>query len=303
MDRFKNVTRLTLILLLGSLIGACGSTPATNGDRGGGAVTINAVATTSIIGDLVQNVGGTRVNVYTILGPGVDSHTYSPTPRDAQAVASSQILFENGLGLEGWLEKLLQNAGGSRATVITSNGLTPINGGDPHMWFDVQRTIRYVENIRDGLKQVDAAGAGAYDSNAAAYIAQLKQLDAELVTQFATIPPERRKLVTNHDTFGYLATRYGFVIVGNVFQSISTDQEPSAQQIATLVKQIKAQNVPAIFTENIVNPRLAEQVGAEAGVKVVSALYTDALGAPGSPGDTYLKLMRYDAQQIVGALK
>jgi ABC-type Zn uptake system ZnuABC Zn-binding protein ZnuA len=246
-------------------------------------------------------------------------------------VAEAQLLIENGLGLEEWLQEVTQNAGGSRPTVIASEGLTPIagfaehddeqhgdepaasatasgaaeehGGADPHMWFDVQNTIAYVERIRDGLKQVDPAGATAYDANAAAYIAQLKQLDAEIVQQTQTIPAARRKLITNHDTFGYFAKRYDFEIVGAVFEGVSTEQEPSAQQIAALVSRIKNDGVPAIFTENTVNPRLAEQIAGEVGVNVVTSLYTDALGEPGSDGDTYIKMMRYDTQQIVGALK
>jgi ABC-type Zn uptake system ZnuABC Zn-binding protein ZnuA len=167
----------------------------------------------------------------------------------------------------------------------------------------VQNTIRYVENIRDGLKQVDVANASTYDANAAAYIEQLKQLDAEIVTLVESVPAERRKLITNHDTFGYFARRYGFEVVGNVFEGVSTEQEPSAQQIARLVKLIEEQQVAAVFTENTVNPRLAEQIAGEAGINVVTTLYTDALGEPGSEGATYIDMMRYDVQQIVEALK
>jgi ABC-type Zn uptake system ZnuABC Zn-binding protein ZnuA len=315
-------------MAVGGLLSACGNTDslatnggpgvATSGATGNG---IKAIATTSILADLVKNVGGDRVQVQTLLAPGTDPHTYAPTPSDVQALAESQIIFENGLGLEEWLAELTENAGGTRPTIVASQGLTPLERneaaggaaehqhgtseqhGDPHMWFDVRNTIRYVENIRDGLKQVDSAAAGTYDANAAAYIEQLKQLDAEIVKLVETVPAARRKLITNHDTFGYFAQRYGFEVVGNVFEGVSTEQEPSAQQIAQLVKLLKEQQVPAVFTENTVNPRLAEQVAAEAGVKVVTTLYTDALGPAGSDGDTYLKLMRYDAQQIVEALK
>lgn len=275
------------------------------------AQTINAIATTSIIGDLVANVGGERVNVRAILPPGTDPHTFTLAPADVQAVAESQILFENGLGLEAWLEELIANAGGSRLVVTVSEGLTPIEGladedgrgDDPHMWFDVQRAIGYVENIRAGLKEVDPAGAGAYDANAAAYIEQLRQLDAEIEQQLATIPDDRRKLITNHDTFGYFAQRYGFEVVGSVFEGVSTEEEPSAQQVAQLVDLIRSENVPAIFTENTVNPRLAEQIATEADISVVTSLYTDALGEPGSDGDTYIDMMRYNVAQIVAALR
>jgi ABC-type Zn uptake system ZnuABC Zn-binding protein ZnuA len=303
-----------------------------------GSEQINVVATTSIIADLAQNVGGERVNVDALLPPGADPHTYSPKPSDVQAIAHSQILFKNGLGLEAWLDEVVSNAGGSRPTMAVSEGLTPIEGekhaeehgdehseeataeassataqeggehehehaADPHMWFDVQNVIGYVENIRDGLKQVDPDGAGTYDANAAAYIKQLQQLDQDITAQLESVPTERRKLVTNHDTFGYFAKRYGYKVVGSVFENVSTEQEPSAQQIAELVRALQEQNVPAVFTENTVNPRLAEQVADEAGVKVVTDLYTDALGEPGSAGDTYIKMMRHDVEQIVEALK
>lgn len=324
---------LGILLLVGGLLVGCGnagSSASTSGAATGqaspAAGSINVIATTSIIADLVKNVGGNRVNVRTLLTPGTDPHTYTPTPSDVQAIAESQIVFENGLGLEAWLSETTENAGGERPTIAVSDGIAPIegaeaehadespaasveehghdeHGADPHMWFDVQNTIRYVENIRDGLKRIDAANAATYDANTAVYIEQLKQLDAEIMTLVESVPTERRKLITNHDTFGYFARRYGFEVVGNVFEGVSTEQEPSAQQIAQLVKLIKEQQVPAVFTENTVNPRLAEQVAAEAGVNVVTTLYTDALGEPGSAGATYIDMMRYDAQQIVAALK
>jgi zinc/manganese transport system substrate-binding protein len=326
--------RWSVVILICTLLAACStpnasqSTAAESADtRNTGVATasdgINAIATTSVIADLVNNVGGEHVTIRTLLTPGTDPHSYTPSPSDVQAIAESQIVFENGLGLESWLDEVVQNAGGSRPTITVSDGITPIEAGaahseegeghseehgeehgeDPHMWFDVQNTIRYVENIRDGLKQIDAPNAASYDANAAAYIEQLKQLDAEIVALAESVPAERRKLITNHDTFGYFAKRYGFEVVGNIFEGVSTEQEPSAQQIAQLVKLIQEQQVAAVFTENTVNPRLAEQVAAEAGVKVVTTLYTDALGDPGSEGDTYIKMMRYDAQQIVAALK
>lgn len=342
----KGLGHLIALFFVSTFLAACGTGATTSPSRTGtgsaaGADTTNAteqklkaVATTSIIGDLVQNVGGEKVDVRVLLPPGTDPHSYSPTPSDVQAISEAAVLFENGLGLEAWLEELLDNAGGSRQTVIVSQGLTPLTGfedqahseesehasqtasaatehhddqhgegNDPHMWLDVQNAIGYVHSIRDGLKQVDPAGATTYDANATAYITQLQQLDAEVVQQVAAVPKDQRKLITNHDTFGYFAKRYEFEVVGSVFENISTEQEPSAQQIAQLVQLIREQNVPAIFTENTVNPRLAEQVAAEAEIKVVTDLYTDALGEAGSTGDSYIKMMRYNVQQIVGALK
>ncbi len=350
--------RLAMVVLVMALLNACGSPgETTTQDSISGSTEANTavdvlpvVATTSIIADLVKNVGGDRVQVQAILPPGADPHTFSPTPNDIQAVAEARVLFENGLGLEEWLGELTQNAGGERLTVVVTEGIATIEGGeheehstadassstqahaedehtdasssaqahaedehaedehaeegkDPHMWFDVQNTIKYVENIRDGLKQFDLVGAGTYDANAAAYLDQLKRLDADIEQQVQTIPQERRKLITNHDTFGYFAKRYDFTIVGSVFEGVSTEEDPSAQQISQLVGLIKEQNVPAIFTENTVNSRLAEQIADEAGIKIVTNLYTDALGETGSEGDSYLKMMSYNVQQIVSALK
>lgn len=273
--------------------------------------TIAAVATTSILADLVANVGGDRVEVSALLPPGADPHTFSPSPNEARAVADSQILFENGAGLEEWLGELIENAGGERPTVVVSEGVTAIEGfeheeevgPDPHMWFDPANVIIYVENIRDGLKEIDPAGAATYDANAASYIEQLRELDTENEQRLAAIPAERRKLLTNHDTFGYFAARYDFEVVGTVFEGVSTEEEPSPRQVAQLVERIREAGVPAIFAENTVNPRLAEQIADEAGVRVVTDLYTDALGEPGSEGDTYLKMMRWDVGQIVEALR
>ncbi len=316
------------------------STTAASTVRAVGGEQIETVATTSIIADLVRNVGGERVQVQALLSPGSDPHAFTPTPGDVQAIAEADIVFENGLGLETWLAEVIENAGGERPVVAVSNGITPIEGGehddehgdehaetamadaehmeatteasgaaahdhtnDPHMWFDVQHTIRYVENIRDGLQTIDPAGATTYDQNAAAYIEQLQQLDADVAALVEQIPAERRKLITNHDTFAYFAERYGFAVIGTVFANVSTEQEPSAQQIAALVERIREENVPAVFTENTVNTRLAEQVAAEAGVQVVTDLYTDALGEAGSAGDTFVKMMRHNVEQIVAALR
>ncbi len=366
----KSIGRLIVVLLGVSILGACSSAPTVSSgspsasaaasssvgvvassSAPAGSTTaatgeqIAVVATTSIIADLVANVGGERVAVSMLLPPGTDPHTYAPTPSDVQAVATAQILFVNGLGLEEWLEELTANAGGERTTIVVSDGLTPIVGGehadedatehadedatehadehadeaatgaaeedhehaeggnDPHMWLDVQNAIGYVQNIRDGLQQADPDGAATYTTNAAAYIQQLETLDAEIRELVATVPAERRKLTTNHDTFGYFAKRYGFEVLGTVFEGVSTEQEPSARQIAELVERIRDENVPAVFTENTVNARLAQQIADEAGVNVVTTLYTDALGEPGSEADTYLKMMRYDVEQIVNALK
>lgn len=174
---------------------------------------------------------------------------------------------------------------------------------DPHFWLDPNLTIRYVENIRDGLSQVDREGAATYAANAAAYIEQLKALDAWIVEQVQQVPPERRLLVTNHESFGYFADRYGFKIVGTVLPSVSSSASPSAQQLARLVEHIRASGAPAVFLETGSDARLAEQVAAETGAKVVSDLYTHSLTEPAGPAPSYLAMMRHNVTQIVNAMK
>jgi ABC-type Zn uptake system ZnuABC Zn-binding protein ZnuA len=335
MFRMTNSVRAIALLLITVIITACSAPDGTVTDASPapkevvatqqGEQTISAIATNTIIADMVRNVGGERVNVQSLLPPGADPHVYSPTPGDVQAIAASDILFRNGLGLEEWVEEVIANAGGTRPIITVTDGLEAIEGDqhddkhgdehhddehghehgdkDPHMWFDVQKAIGYAENIRNGLKQVDPDGAAIYDENAATYIQQLEELDAEIVEQVETVLGERRKLVTNHDTFGYFANRYGFEIVGTVFEGLSTEQEPSPQQVAQLVQVIQEEDVPAIFAENIANPRLAEQIANEANVEVVTDLYTDALGEPGSSADTYINMMRHNVERIVEALR
>ncbi len=175
--------------------------------------------------------------------------------------------------------------------------------GDPHFWLDPNNVIKYVENIRDGLSQADPAGAAIYAKNAEAYIAQLKELDAWIVAQLKDIPPERRLMVTNHESFGYFADRYGFKIVGTIVPSVSTDASPSAQQLARLVDRVKAAHAPAVFLETGANPQLAEQLAQETGVRVVTNLYTHSITAPGGQAPSYIAMMKFDVQTIAAALK
>ncbi len=295
------------------------------------------VATTTIIADLARNVAADTASVTSLLGPGVDPHTFQPAPRDSQTLASADVILENGLGYEEWLDQVIKNSGTKARRVVVSKGLTPRraagagevhdaaafkaeddesdhmdqvtllpkqqNAYDPHMWLDVQAAIKYVENIRDALVQYDIRNAAAYRANAQPYLAQLRDLDTYVAQQAASLPPARRKLVTNHETFGYFAERYGFEVVGTVIPSVSAEAQPSAQDVARLVDAIKAQGVPAVFAETTVNPRLAEQIARDARVKVVTTLYTDALSDAGKPADTYLKMMRFDIDEMVKALK
>ena len=264
------------------------------------------LAVESFLADIAQNVAGDRLTVEALIPLGVDPHAYQPTPRDAAKVADCSVLIVNGAGIEAFLDPLLVNAGGQRRVITASAGLTPrpdAQGehpqGDPHFWLDPNRVIQYVENIRAGLSQADPEGASVYAANAAAYIEQLKALDLWIAQQAATVQPERRLLVTNHESLGYFADRYGFTVVGAVIPSVSTDASPTAQQMAALIEQIKATGAPAIFLETGANPQLAQQIAAETGVKVVADLYTHSLSAPDGPAPTYIDMMKYNVSRIV----
>jgi zinc/manganese transport system substrate-binding protein len=285
---------------------------------------VQAVASFGILGDLVKNVGGEAVAVTTLIGPGVDAHTYDPAPADLVVLTKADVIFENGLGFEPWLDRFFASAQPSGARVVATEGITPREAGadelegeaqveedgadehgqfDPHVWHDVANVIVMVGNIRDALAIADPARAELYEANAAAYIAELEALDATAREQVGTLPPERRKLVTSHDTFGYFADAYGFEVIGTALGSLSTEAgDPSARDIAMLITQIEEAGVPAIFAENVANPDLMESIAAEAGVTLAPPLYTDALAPPGSPGDTYVGMMQSNVTTIVDAL-
>ena len=283
---------------------------------------VQAVASFSILGDLVKNVGGEAVAVTTLIDPGVDAHTYDPAPADLVVLAEADVIFENGLGFEPWLDGFFESTQPPGTRVVVTEGITPREVGqdadeheeeedagdghgqfDPHVWHDVANVIILVGNIRDALVATDPVRAELYEANAAAYIVELEALDASIREQVGTLPPERRKLITSHDTFGYFAAAYGFDVLGTALGSLSTEAgDPSARDIATLVTEIEEAGVPAIFAENVANPDLMESIAAEAGVELAPPLYTDALGPPGSPGETYLGMMESNVTTIVDAL-
>jgi len=275
---------------------------------------LRVLAVETFLADIAQNVAGTRARVDALIPAGVDPHGFEPTPADVRQVADSQVLIVNGAGLEEFLTKLLANAGGKRIVVEASAGLAsrkpaanevldPDHQGDPHFWLAPNNVTQYAENIRDGLSQADPAGAPTYQANAEAYSAQLKSLDAWIAEQVKPIPPERRLLVTNHESLGYFADRYGFRIVGTIIPSVSSDASSSAQQLAALVNQIKSAKAPALFLETGTNPQFAKQIAPEAGIKVVSELYTHSLTNAQGPAPTYLGMMEYNTRTIANALK
>jgi len=262
-----------------------------------------ATATIGVFADFARQVGGDRVEVVQLLGDGVDPHDYQMVPADLVAVNRSQLLIYNGLGLEPFLGQVLTGAGRPGLTLVQlSEGLTPIMTGsspNPHFWLDPQFAMRYVERIRDAFVAADPAGADVYQANAAAYIAQLTALDAELERQLSQVPAENRKLVTMHDAFPYFARRYGFEVIGGVLSSEA--QEPSPNQLVALMRQVRQARVRAVFVEPQFNPRLLDQVAREAGIQVLPT-YSDAFPPDGSIR-TYAEMMRVNVRDIVAGLR
>ena len=296
--------RITFVLVF--LVGCGGNSTATQASS-----LPRVLAVESFLGDIAQNVAGDRLTVEILIPLGVDPHAYQPTPQDAARVTDADVLILNGAGLESFLDSLLQNSGGAHQTEIkAADGLTPLPDpsgehpeGDPHFWLDPNNVIKYVENIRDGLSLADPAGATVYATNANAYISGMNALDTWIKSQVQSVPTARRQLVTNHETFGYFAARYGFTIVGAIVPSISSGAAPSAQELAGLIDTIRTSGAPAIFLETGSNLQLADQIASETGVKVVTGLYTHSLSAADGPAATYIDMMKYDVTTIVDALK
>ena len=270
------------------------------------------LATMSFLADIAQHVVGDEPKIDSLVPANVDPHGFQPAPADIIKVAQCNVLISNGAGLETFLDNVLQNAGGQRTVIRASQGLvfrTPTQGevvdtqheGDPHFWLDPNNVIVYAENIRDGLSQADPSHAEAYRRNADDYIAQLKELDTWIREQVNQVPTGRRLLVTNHESLGYFADRYGFRVVGTIIPSVSTEASPSAQQLVGLITQIRATQAPAIFLETGTNPQLADQIASETGVRVITGLYTHSVSAETAP--TYLDMMRHNTDLIVQALK
>jgi ABC-type Zn uptake system ZnuABC Zn-binding protein ZnuA len=306
---------LTLLLILTI---ACALQPVTAPTAGGPSpdpALPKVLVVESFLADITKNVAGSRLTIETLMPLGIDPHAFEPSPRDIAHIADSTVLVINGAGFESWLAKTLANAGGQRSVIEAAANLqsrSPREGeaalsshddGDPHFWLDPTKVITYVENIRAGLIAVDPAGKEIYTRNAAGYIDQLKALDAEIQAQIAEIPPEKRLIVTNHESFGYYADRYGFTIIGTVIPSVSSDAAPSAQQLAHLIDQIRATGARALFLETGNNPKLAEQIAADTKIQVVTGLHTHSLTQADGPAPTYIEMMRDNTHLIVLALK
>lgn len=310
----KTNRRPTLVLLLVALAlagaGALACSPAAKPTLATPAPKLKVLATTTQIAALATVVGGDRIELNSILKSGVDAHEYQATPQDVRAAAEAQLILKNGAGLEKWLDKITENSGTHAPIVDTSKGVALRKGdeeepgGDPHIWQSAANAILMLNNVRDGMVAADPANAATYTANAAAYEKKLNDLDQYIIQQIATIPEANRKFVSNHDAFGYYTDRYGLTYVGSIIPSMDSSFEPSAQELAALVKAIKAQGVKAIFTESSISPALAKQIAAETGVKVVDgALYGDSLGPPGSGADTLDGMLKANTDLIVENLK
>lgn len=291
-----------LMTLAALFLTSCGSAPKSNDN------TLRVLASTTVLADITQNIAGDRAQVESLLPFGADPHSYQAAPTDVAKISDSDLLILNGLGYENFIEPLLENVGAKKMTVEATSGLSPrkdvVNeqGADPHMWLDPNLVVTYVENIRDGLIQVDPEGAETYKTNADAYISQLKDLDVWIREQVNTIPAERRLLVTNHEAVRYFAERYGFEVAGSVIPSFSSNAAPSAREIARLIDVIKKINAPAIFLDTADNNTLAQQIAGETSVKIVDDLHLESL-TEGAPAATYIDMMKYNVSRIVEVLK
>jgi len=264
---------------------------------------LNVVASFSILGDFVRNVGGERVSVTTLVGPDGDVHVYTPAPADAKKIADAKLVVINGLGLEGWLPRLVQSSGGKAILVTASQGITPLKIGsdaDPHAWQSVANAKMYVANIRDAVVAADPAGAEAYRVNAERYLANLDALDREVRDAMAQIPQARRKVISTHDAFGYFAAAYGITFIAP--QGVSTESEASARDIAGIINQIKTAKIPAVFLENISDPRLMRRISSETGARIGGTLFSDSLTGEKGDAPTYIDMVRHNIKALTSAL-
>jgi zinc/manganese transport system substrate-binding protein len=301
--------RAAVSLLAGCLTLAVSSLPvaAQNADK------LKVVATFSILGDMVRNVGGERVAVATLVGPNGDAHVYSPTPADGRRLTEAKIVFTNGLKFEGWIDRLVKSSGTRAEKIEAAKGVKPLKsndeghghdhghgGSDPHAWQSIGNAKIYVANIRDALIAADEAGKAVYEANAASYLERLDEVEAEVKGLVARIPPERRRIITSHDAFRYFEDAYGIDFVSP--QGVSTESEASAKDVARIIQQIRRETIAAVFVENVSDARLMERIAKETGAKVGEKVYSDALSEPNGPAGTYIDMMRHNIRAFSAAL-
>lgn len=298
-------TRRHVVTLVAALALFAASSPALAQEK------IRVLATFSILGDLVKNVGGDRVEVLTLVGPNSDAHVYSPAPADAKKVAAAKVVITNGLGFEGWMARLVRAAGSKVTPVVATKSIKARKQAahghshghddtDPHAWQSVANAKIYVANILAALVAADVDGRATYEANAAAYSEKLDALDKEVREAVATIPQDRRRIITSHDAFGYFQAAYGVEFIAP--QGVSTESEASARDVGRIIAQIKKQRIPAVFMENVTDPRLIQRIAAESGAKIGGQLYSDALTDAKGPAPTYIDMIRHNIKQLVSAL-
>jgi len=298
---------------------------------------LEVVATFSILGDLAQEIGGERINLVTLVGPNEDAHVLSPEPSHARALAQADLVLVNGLGFEGWIDRLILASGYDGPVVVASDGVVPLSSSDahadedhddenhaagddhddhndahdhdahdhgdvdPHAWQDVANARIYIDNIETALIEADPAGRELYQANATRYLAELNALEAEIQTALDAVPLSRRTVVTSHEAFGYLGHAYGITFLAPA--GVSTDGEPSASDMAVLIRQIRDEGVTAVFLENAADNRLVEQIVAETDARVGGTLYSDALSGADGPASSYLDMMRHNALSLTGTMQ
>lgn len=314
----RRILGMLLLLALAALPAACGQ--AAPADMSSGRLQV--VATTTIVGDVVKQIGGDAIDFKVLLPVGADPHAFEPTPQDVARIAGARVIFANGAGLEGFLDSLLTNAGGKAEIVRVSDGITlrqmqgadedghaaaaeaghEHSGGDPHVWTDPNNVLVWTRSVEGALSRLDAKNAALYRANAEAYRAKLQELDTWVCAQVAQVPVANRRLVMDHEAMGYFADRYGFEQIGSVLPGFSTLAEPSAQELAALENAIRTQRVRAVFVDTTVNPSLSQRVAADTGAKLVP-LYSGSLSAQGGEAGTYLDYMRHNVSAIVEALR
>ena len=273
---------------------------------------LKVVASFSILADFVKNVGGERIDLVSLVGPNGDAHVYAPSPADAKKIADAKVVFVNGLGFEGWISRLVKASGTKAPVVVATKDVKPRKtaGGhghghahdnsDPHAWQSIQNAKIYVANIRDALVTADPAGKSAYETNATGYLGKLDALETEIKAAIAKIPADRRRIITTHDAFGYFHDAYGMDFIAPV--GVSTESEASARDVAKIITQIKKQKIPAVFMENVSDPRLVKRIADETGARVGGTLFSDALSDDKGPAPTYIDMMRNNVRQFSVAL-
>ncbi|MGQ7792212.1 metal ABC transporter solute-binding protein, Zn/Mn family [Faunimonas sp. B44] len=327
----RRALSMTLALGTALLLASAAAVPA--------AEPVKVVASFSILADFVAKVGGDRVEVAALVGPDSDAHVYEPSPADARRVAAADLVVVNGLGFEGWLERLVKASGYKGEVAVASSGVAtiPADGGDdhgddnhahahgeddhghaeghghaeahghhhgpsdPHAWQSAANAVTYAGNIAEALCRADQGSCELFRANAAAYQDELRALHASIAAEFGALPPERRKVITTHDAFRYFGRAYGIEFIAP--QGVSTESEASAADVARLIQQVRAEGVTALFVENVSDPRLLEQIARETGTRPGGALYSDALSGPDGPAPTYVDMMRHNARSLASAMQ